>query len=113
MDAVLSPKQRRNKIRETIAMHTYDEIAKLCGVSKRTIRRDIANWRREGGYDEFLLEQFFKLFAKVKLENPNHAFDRICDLLRRSKPSYGIPIEEIKIKWLEYESNTNDKLSTT
>lgn len=83
MSPVLTPLQRRNRIQDNITTHTYDELAKLCGVTKRTIRRDIEKWKAEGGYDEFLTEQFFKLYGIVKTQDVKHAFDRICDLLRR------------------------------
>lgn len=114
MDAVLSKKQRREKIKENIAMHTYDEIAKLCGVSKRTVRRDIAQWRVEGGYDDFLVEEFFKLYGLVKVKDVMHAFDRICDLLRRRQdmlPVTSMGIEEIRLRWAPDELDTTDKLS--
>jgi len=116
MDAVLNKKQRREKIKQNIAMHTYDEIAQLCGVSKRTIRRDIAQWRVDGGYDDFLVEEFFKLYGLVKVKDSIHAFDRICDLLRRRQdmlPIASVGVEEIRLKWASDEFDTTDKLSTT
>jgi len=93
MSPVLTQKQRREKIKENIVTYTYSEIAKLCGVTKRTIRRDIERWKRQGGYDEFLTEQFFKLYGLVKTKNVEHAFDRICDLMRRRQES--IPMQKL------------------
>ena len=81
MSPVLSQKQRREKIRETIATHTYNEIATLCGVTRRTILRDINKWKDAGGYDEFLMEEFFKLYGLIKVKDVKHAFDRLCDLI--------------------------------
>jgi len=83
MSPVLTAKARREKLRDSLAMNTYDEIAQLCGVTKRTIRRDVEQWKQEGGYDEWLTEQFFKLYGLVKTQDIKHAFDRICDLMRR------------------------------
>ena len=83
MSPVLSQKQRRDVIRNKIVLHTYDELAELCGVTKRTIRRDVEQWKKEGGYDEFLTEQFFKLYGVIKTQDIKHAFDKICDLMRR------------------------------
>ena len=92
MSPVLSQHQRREIIKDNITNLSYKEISKLCGVTKRTIRRDIEDWKQQGGYDEFLTEEFFKLYGIIKLENPRHAFDRVCDLLRRRQDQ--IPIDQ-------------------
>lgn len=107
MSPVLSQKQRKGKIRDTIATHTYDEIAQLCGVTKRTIRRDIAKWKDEGGYDAFLMEEFFKLYGLVKVKDVKHAFDRICDLIRRRWAEAVVTRIEgpIEITWKEPKEN--------
>lgn len=109
MSPVLSSKQRREKIRDNIATLTYNEIADLCGVHRRTICRDIAKWKQEGGFDQFLLEQFFKLYGTLKLKDPKHAFDRVCDLLRRRESELGLlaSVDEIRLKWQE-----NDTIQT-
>lgn len=113
MSVKLSHKQRKRIIRENVVTHTYPELANLCGVTRRTIERDIERWRREGGYDAFLLEQFFKLYGIVKVKDVFKAFDRICDLLRRRQeqlPMLQTVIEEIKLKWASDESDTGDKV---
>lgn len=116
MSVKLSHKQRKRIIRKNVATHTYPELAKLCGVTRRTIERDIERWRHEGGYDAFLLEEFFKLYGLVKVKDVFKAFDRICDLLRRRQemlPITSLGVEEIRLKWAPDELDTTDKLSTT
>jgi len=77
----LSPEARREVIKEHIFTHTYPQIAKLCGCAKRTIRRDVKLWKQEGGFDELLMEEFFKSYPQVKVTNPDKAFDRLVYLL--------------------------------
>ena len=94
MSPVLSQQQRREVIKDNITKLSYKEISQLCGVTKRTIRRDVEEWKHQGGYDEFLTEEFFKLYGIIKLEDPRHAFDRLCDLLRRRQDQIQPPQEE-------------------
>ena len=91
MSPALTQPQRLQLIKDNVTTLTYNEIAKQCGVTKRTIRRDIEDWKQHGGYDEFLTEQFFKLYGIMALEDPRHAFDRICDLLRRRQDQLAPP----------------------
>ena len=54
--------ERQLKIRELLPLgKTYQEIADVCGVTERTIRRDIKEWQDEGGFEEWLLNEFFRL----------------------------------------------------
>ena len=80
----LSPKQRRQIIRESILEYSTQQIAEMCHVHKRTILRDIAEWKREGGFEEFLMDEFFRSYPKIKSEFPDKAFDRLCYLLART-----------------------------
>lgn len=105
--AHLSIKQRQKIIRDHIATHTYDEIAQLCGVTKKTIYRDVLSWKEQGGFKEFLLHEFFRLYGIVKVKNVDHAFDRVCDLLRR-QGDVGLAesVDEIVLKWQENETDS-------
>lgn len=107
--ARLSPKQRLKVIREKIATNTYDEIADLCGVTKKTIYRDVLQWKEQGGFNEFLIHEFFKLYGIVKVKDVRHAFDRVCDLLRR-QPSLGLEasVDEIVLKWQEHDKEASE-----
>ena len=116
MSPALTQSQRLQEIKDNITTLTYNEIAKQCGVTKRTIRRDIEEWKRHGGYDEFLTEQFFKLYGVMVIEDPRHAFDRICDLLRRRQdqiqPQQEDPIDAYELVWRKKDAKqtTGDQL---
>ena len=84
--AILSPTQRREIIQENIINHDYTEIATLCNCTIRTIKRDVRKWREEGGFEEFLLDEFFRSYPEIKQNFPDKAFDRLCYLLGKSMP---------------------------
>ena len=81
---VLSPPQRREVIRTNILTATYQELAELCHCTKRTIIRDVNKWRSEGGFEEFLMDEFFRSYPDIKEQFPEKAFDRLCYLLGRT-----------------------------
>ena len=112
MSPTLTAKQRRIVLREKITMYTYAEISEMCGVSERTILRDVKQWQKSGGYDEFLLREFFTLYGVIKRENPRYAFDRICDLIKHNKRIHELPQEDedtpkYQIEWVGKPDKTN------
>lgn len=113
--AHLSPKKRRAIIRDNILLHTEQELAKMCNVSRRTIIRDISKWRKDGGFTEFLVKEFFPLYSKEKLTNPSKALDRICYLMTKELQYGGLPasVDEIRLKWAMDELNSNNKVHST
>jgi len=46
--------------------------------------RDVNLWRREGGFEEFLMDEFFRSYPNIKEEFPDKAFDRLCYLLGKT-----------------------------
>lgn len=115
MSPYLTQTARLEKIKENITQLTYEELATLCGVTKRTIRRDIEQWKQQGGYDEFLTEEFFKLYGIIKVKDPKYAFKRLCDLLSRRQDQLAPVIEQHEdgyiLKWEKVETkNTTDKI---
>ena len=90
----MSIRERKNVLRKHLTTCTFEEIADMCGVSYRTIQRDVDRWQKKGGYDQFLLKEFFELYGVIKLQDPRHAFDRICDLLRRRQDQIQPPQED-------------------
>ena len=80
----MSVNQRRNVIRTNILKLTYTEIAKECGVTERTINRDIKTWRQEGGFEELLYDEFMKSYPDQKESSPEKTFDRLCFLLGKT-----------------------------
>jgi DNA-binding XRE family transcriptional regulator len=76
---------RLQTIEKNILFMTQEEIAKECGVDRRTIERDIEKWRTKGGFKRFLVKEFFELYSKEKLVNPSLALNRIMTLLLKEE----------------------------
>ena len=81
----LRQKLRLQTIEQNILFMTQDEIAKECGVDRRTIERDIEKWRKRGGFKRFLVKEFFELYGQEKRVNPSLALNRIMSLLLREE----------------------------
>lgn len=103
----LPEKARRKTIQDNILMHTYEELAKLCHCTKRTIIRDINKWKQDGGFDEFLLREFMHLYSKERLTNPAKALDRVVMLLTKGMQRVEVlaQVDEIRLKWQEHEES--------
>jgi hypothetical protein len=84
--AKINQKARTEYIEQNILYKTTTDIAEECGVSRRTIERDISKWKKKGGFDKFLDREFFSLYGKEKLTNPSRALDRIITLMIRRLP---------------------------
>ena len=82
--AILSPQQRRDIIKDNILEKEYDELAVICHCTERTIKRDVHKWKAEGGFQEFLLDEFFRSYPNIKEKFPEKAFDRLCYLLGKT-----------------------------
>ncbi len=97
----LPEQMRREIIRENILTYPYDKLAELCYCTKRTITRTINKWRQEGGFEQLLTDEFFKLYPKIKQEYPDKAFDRLCYLIGRSMVQKAELKEEVKAELTE------------
>lgn len=93
-----SPQQRRTVIRDNIFKTNYNGLATLCGVTKRTIIRDINKWRQDGGFEECLVDEFFRSYPNIKQEFPDKAFDRLCYLLGKTLTRKTEIKEEIQVR---------------
>ncbi len=61
-----------------------NQIAAKCGVSEKTISRDIAEWKENGGFDQWLLSEFMRLHEQeIGKEEGNQAYRVIADLLKK------------------------------
>jgi IS30 family transposase len=76
---------RREKIKELLPRgKTHAEIATTCGVSVKTIDRDVAAWKISGGMEEWLQEEFFRQYQFNKVERPTLALSIIANLLGKT-----------------------------
>jgi len=102
----LRQKARIEYIEKHILFETQEEMSEFCGVNRRTIARDIDKWKQKGGYNRFLIKEFFELYGKEKIENPSRALDRILYLMTKDKNADTSPITSIKVKIIERQPNT-------
>lgn len=62
----------------------YPTIAKTCGCSEKTIDRDMADWRENGGFDKWLLSEFMRLHEQeINKEEGSQAYRTVADLLKK------------------------------
>ncbi len=81
----LTKAARREMLKQLIlASKTRLEIARACGVTERTLRRDFRAWFEEGGFDEWCLAEFIELHRQVKAEDPLAAYHEICLLMAKT-----------------------------
>lgn len=74
------------KIKELLPLgKTYHEIAEICGVNDRTMDRDIAEWQRNGGREEWVRNEFFRLHhAMVTGEKETLAYSHMAQLFGKT-----------------------------
>lgn len=64
-NVTLKKVMRRRKIQELLPLgKSYEEIATVCGVTRWTIIRDIKEWKEKGGFEDWLLDEFFRLHGE-------------------------------------------------
>ena len=62
--------------------HTIKQISEDCGVSDKTIDRDLKTWLQSGEFDNWLREEFLRLHNLVQGEDPIEAYRQITTLLK-------------------------------
>ena len=72
---------RRQVIQDNILTKTQEELATLCHCSRITIVRTVNDWREEGGFEQLLFDEFFKLYPKVAKVYPDKALDKLVFLI--------------------------------
>jgi len=65
----LPPHRRKKTIKENIAKHTIREIALMCGVTSRTIDRDISEMKATGEWYEWIEKEFMRLHRNGLIED--------------------------------------------
>jgi len=74
------PAERLEIIKVNIGK-SYKELAKLCKCSMSTIYLDMQKWRAQGGFEDFLQEEFLNLHEIVRRSDPDIAYKTIAGLL--------------------------------
>ena len=81
----LSQSKRMEIIKQELPKGTtQEEIARLCGVTRRTVARDIQKWKADGGFEKWLQVEFFKLHNEIKEGEPSQAYRVVARLLERT-----------------------------
>jgi DNA-binding transcriptional regulator LsrR (DeoR family) len=63
---------------------TLGQIAEKCGVSEKTIDRDMAEWKDNGGFDKWLLSEFLRLHEnELCKEGGGQSYHTVADLLKK------------------------------
>ena len=81
----LKPDQRLEIIKRELPRDTnQDEIAKMCGVCRETINRDIRAWELTGGFDDWIRREFKDLFISISKDDEPLAFREVSKLTART-----------------------------
>jgi DNA-binding Lrp family transcriptional regulator len=81
-------------IEKNIIFQTQDDIATELKVSRKTVVRDLAKWKANGGFDRFLQREFFELYGIEKRKDTSRALDRIVTLMIRRIPDLENKVEQ-------------------
>jgi len=82
----------------------YEQIGAKCGVTKRTIDRDIHIWLETGNFETWIKEEWVRLHNLTIHDNPELAYKELSRILgrmvtRRVESKHTEEIREIKLIW--------------
>ena len=84
----------------------YSQIGSQCGVTEKTIDRDIYKWLNTGDFETWLKEEWVRLHNMIIHENPTEAYRQVTKILgrmvTRKVEAHSIEeIREIKLTWIK------------
>jgi hypothetical protein len=86
---------------------TFNTIAEECHCSEKTIDRDYADWKENGGRDKWLDTEFMRLHGKEVAKLDSKAYHEIVELLkRRMKESVEV---EANVRMIGFEADPDLK----
>jgi len=100
-------KARIDFYERNLLFKTQDEMSSELNISRKTLVRDLAKWKKEGGFDHFLEREFYELYGHEKLKNPSKALDRIVMLILKRMPQTIISNPEnimVNAPWINKQS---------
>ena len=62
----------------------YTQIGQQCGVTEKTIDRDIKAWVQSGDFERWLREEWLRLHAIIINQNPEEAYKQLSKLLGKT-----------------------------
>jgi len=77
--------KRLSTIKQSLILgHNREQIGQKCGVTEKTIDRDIRAWVNSGLFETWLKEEFLRLHADIIHEDPTEAYRQISKLVGRT-----------------------------
>jgi len=79
-----------------------EQIGIKCGVTEKTIDRDMKAWVQSGLFDIWLREEFLDLHNYVRDQDPIEAYRQIAKLVGKGlihRVEKQVDIQEIKLTW--------------
>ena len=98
----------------------YTTIGQTCGVTEKTIDRDMQAWVESGDYEKWIKTEWTIRYAEF-INNPKLKFEAFRNLTKlvtrmitkRIEAHTVEEIREIKLMWIKDESNPTNKISAT
>lgn len=86
---------------------TFLKIAGECRCSEKTIERDFAEWKENGGFDKWLQTEFMRLHGQEVNKPESQAYHAVTELLkRRMRESVQL---EANVRMLGFEADPDLK----
>ena len=92
---------------------SHEKIGESCGVSKKTIDRDINAWVKSGEFEAWLREEWLRLHSRIISKDLVEAYRQVSKLLGKlldKKPLMAEELHEIVLKWESDESHINHSI---
>lgn len=95
-----------------------EQIGAKCGVTEKTIDRDMKAWVNSGLFEIWLKEEFLDLHNYARDADPITAYKEIARIVgrmvtRKAEIKTTEEIREIKLLWIKNESNPANKVSAS
>lgn len=88
--------------------NNYTTIGQKCGVTERTIDRDIKSWLQSGDFEDWIKTMWIELHGKITAEDPTEAYRQVSKLMAKMitqkqeiKADVNQTISEIKVSIID------------
>ena len=94
----------------------YEQIGAKCGVTERTIDRDVHKWLQTGDFETWIKQEWVRLHNIIIHSDPTEAYRQVSKIMgrmvtRKVESKHTEEIRNINLSWIMDESNTEDKVS--
>ena len=111
--------RRLSQIKKGLLLnHNRETIGKSCGVTEKTIDRDIKAWTESGDFETWVKEEWLRLHPQIVEKYPTLAYKELSRIVgkmvtKRLEAHTIEEIREIKLMWIKDESNPTNKVQAT